>query len=101
MAVDFAQKWVRGTASPFYFNGDYELSGVEADKIEYSIPAANAALTDGEYQNDGYLQGRVVQFGGLLIGLSGQDIRDKWDTLTGALAGRAEGKFYKHSDRYV
>jgi hypothetical protein len=100
MATDYAAKWVRG-GTPFSFASPYEIARVEADKAEYSIPTATAALTDGEYQNNAYLTGRVIQFGGFLIGSSSQDLRDKWDTLSAAIAGRAEGKFYKHSDRYV
>ncbi len=100
MAVDYQAKWVDDGVT-FPFTDPYNLGDVGQDEARADIPSAKPQRVHGEYQEDGFLDGRPLTFGGRLLADTAQELRDRWDILTGALVPGREGKFFKHGDRYI
>ncbi len=88
----------------FLLTGAFAPETVDSGSLESRIASANAGAGDGDFDEEGRDDARLIVLTGKIIGDcttdAYEDARNKWDQLGRALLRGQRGRLWRYSDRY-
>ena len=104
-------KWQYAAVPGGPINRTFDLTGafapetIDSGSLESRIASANAGAGDGDFDEEGRDDARLITLVGKIVGdcTTGdeyQDARNKWDQLGRALLRGQRGKLWRYPDRY-